>query len=166
MTVKERRGGLRRLVKRIKAFATEGTKNTEKGQGSGFRVQGIGNDEGTRLSLIREWGGEVEAWAGSAGNSIERLCVELEISRARLTMLTKEYCGLSAQELVDGFKVRQLRRLVGLRLREAAQALWGAPGSYAATKYEMEPRMNTDEHGYDKGLGSRVQGIARKRSRH
>jgi hypothetical protein len=62
--------------------------------------------------------------------------VGLQISRARLTMLTREYCGLTAQELVDGFKVRGLRKHLTVRLREAAERLWGLPGSFAAWKYE------------------------------
>jgi methylphosphotriester-DNA--protein-cysteine methyltransferase len=81
-------------------------------------------------SLTKEWGTEVEEWAGSRGNSVERMCVELEISRARLTMLTKEYCGLTVAELVDGWKVRELRRRMYERLKEAADALWGVPGSF------------------------------------
>ena len=96
----------------------------------------LAGGEGTRLSLMTPFGREVEEWAGAAGKSVESLCVELEVSQARLTRLTKEYCGLTVQELVDGFKVRQLRGWIGMRLREAAQALWGAPGSYAAVKYE------------------------------
>ncbi|MCY3019002.1 MAG: hypothetical protein NTW87_08240 [Planctomycetota bacterium] len=154
LTRKERKAGLKRLVERIKELATEATEATEKRQ------------ESKEPTLMTPWDAGVEAWAGSAGNSVERLCVELEVSRTRLTMLTKEYCGLSAQELVDGFKVRRLRRWIGLRLREAAQQLWGTPGNYAATKYEMEPQMNTDEHGYEKGSGFRVRGIAQKRSRY
>ncbi|MCY3018856.1 MAG: hypothetical protein NTW87_07495 [Planctomycetota bacterium] len=159
LTRKQRRAGLKRLVERIKEFTTENTENTEKRQGSGFRVQGIGNDE-RPLSLTNDWGGGVESWAGSAGNSIESMCAELEVSRAGLTMLTKEYCGLTVQELADGYTIRRVKRGLVERLREAAQQLWGAPGSYAATKYEMEPQMNTDEHGY------RVQGMAKKRSRY
>jgi hypothetical protein len=65
---------------------------------------------------------------------VESLCVELQVSRARLTMLTKEYCGLTSQELVDGFKIRRVKRALVARLRDAAQELWGLPGTWAAWK--------------------------------
>jgi len=67
---------------------------------------------------------------------VESLCAELQITRARLTMLTKEYCGLTAQELVDGFKVRGLRKLLVVRFRDAAERMWGWPGNFAAWKYQ------------------------------
>ncbi|MCY3022162.1 MAG: hypothetical protein NTW87_24385 [Planctomycetota bacterium] len=154
LTRKQRRAGLKRLVERIKEFTTENTENTENRQ------------EGKEPTLITPWGVGVEEWAGKDEHSIESLCVNLEISRARLTMLTKEYCGLTVQELADGFKIRRVKRGLVERLREAAQQLWGTPGSYAATKYELEPQMNTDEHKYEKGSGFRVPGIAQKRSRY
>jgi len=55
----------------------------------------------------------------------------LGISRARLTRLTKEYCGLSAGELVDGFKIRALRTELVTQLRAAAREMWGMPGEFA-----------------------------------
>jgi len=85
---------------------------------------------------MQPWGIDADSWAGATGNSIESLCVELQISRARLTMLTKEYCGLTVQELVDGFKIRRVKRGLVERLREAAEQLWGVPGSFAVWKYE------------------------------
>jgi hypothetical protein len=86
--------------------------------------------------MLQPWGIEAERWARAEGTSVERLCVELEISRARLSMLTKEYCGLSAQELVDGFRIRRVKRGIIERLREAAEKLWGMPGMLASWKYE------------------------------
>jgi len=199
MTAKERRKGLKRLVERIKAFATEDTENTEENSknetrtsketqngetedaGVGCRVSGGGNDgiqnaefkmqngkdvsgqlsvvsdtpspgtraarscppsphggEGEPLSLTAEWGGGVETWARTAreGRSVESVCVELQISRARLTMLTKEYCGLTAHELVDGFSVRRVKSALIARLREAAESLWGLPGVWASWKMD------------------------------
>jgi hypothetical protein len=82
------------------------------------------------------------------------MCVELEITRARLTMLTKEYCGLTAQELVDGMKVRELRRHMYERLRAAAYALWGTPGSFVEEKYYSPQRHRDAEN----GNGSLVSG--------
>ena len=73
------------------------------------------------------------------------MCVELEISRARLTMLTKEYCGLTAAELVDGMKVRELRKHMMERMREAAYALWGTPGAFAAEKYNGFATEDTED---------------------
>jgi len=122
LTAKERRAGLKRLVERIKALATEHTENTERKQ------------ESEEVSLMQPWDIDADGWARAAGNSIEGLCVELQISRARLTMLTKEYCGLTAQELVDGFKIRRVKLGLVERLREAAESLWGMPGSFAAWK--------------------------------
>ncbi|MCY3018784.1 MAG: hypothetical protein NTW87_07120 [Planctomycetota bacterium] len=171
LTAKERKAGLKRLVawmeNTIKNAELRIQNETENGKGSGFRVQGIGNDE-RPLSLTTAWGRGVESWfRATEGRSVESLCTELQVSRARLTMLTKEYCGLTVQELTDGFRIRNVKRGLVERLREAAQELWGIPGSYAATKYEMEPQMNTDEHGYRvQGSGFRVQGIAKKQSRY
>jgi len=158
MTAKERRKGLKRLVDRIRAFATEDTENTEKGKGLGFRVQGLGNDDPlcrssgderhlpltkgekteTELSLMTPFGRAAEEWAGprNEGRSVESMCAELEISRARLTMLTKEYCGVTAQELADGFKIGRVKRALIERLREAAESLWGLPGTWAAWKMD------------------------------
>jgi methylphosphotriester-DNA--protein-cysteine methyltransferase len=96
----------------------------------------------------------VEEWAGSRGNSVERMCVELEITRARLTMLTKEYCGLTVQELVDGMKVRELRARMMERMREAAGALWGAPGSFAEEKY-FSPQRHRDAEEHREGNGGK-----------
>ncbi|MCY3017562.1 MAG: hypothetical protein NTW87_00825 [Planctomycetota bacterium] len=156
---------MKRLVRWIEEGLTRGHGDTATG-GRGDTATRRHGDAGP--GLMADWGGGVETWARTAreGRSVEALCVELQVSRARLTMLTKEYCGLAVQELVDGFKVRGLKRALIERLREAAQQLWGTPGSFAATKYEMEPRMNTDEHGYEKGSGFRVPGIAQKRSRY
>ena len=175
LTAKERKAGLKRLVERIKAFTTENTettegnsksetrnsKQTENGEterpGIGCRVSGFGNDDATELSLMTPFGRAVEEWVGAAGNSIESLCVELQISRARLTMLTKEYCGLTVQELVDGFKIRRVKRGLVERLREAAERLWGMPGSFVAWKTEgyIPQRHRGTENGKGSGFGMR-----------
>jgi len=130
LTAKERRAGLKRLVERIKALATEHTENTERKQ------------ESKEVSFVQPWDIDADGWARAAGNSIESLCVELQISRVRLTMLTKEYCGLTVQELADGFRIRRVKRALFERLREAAQELWGLPGTLAAWKYEGYPMGN------------------------
>ena len=140
LTAKERRRGLKRLVAWIEEnYEPQRRGDAENGKGLGLRVDGLGSgDEATELSLTARWRVEVEAWVrpGSDRRSVESLCVELQISRARLTMLTKEYCGLTVQELVDGFKVRKLKSALVARLREAAQGLWGLPGTLAAWKYD------------------------------
>ena len=115
-----------------------------------------GDKTATELCLMQPWGVGVEEWAGAAGNSVERLCVELQISRARLSMLTKEYCGMTAQELVDGFRIRSVKRGIIERLREAACELWGTPGSFAAFKY-CEPQRHRDTED-ERGPGFRVPG--------
>jgi hypothetical protein len=136
-------------------------RDTENGQSSGFRVQGLGNEQ-KPLSLVTEWEVDVEEWEGArnAGRSVESLCVELQITRAKLTMLTKEYCGLTAQELVDGFKVRGLRKHLVARFREAAERMWGIPGALAAWKWEgfRKPSLKLGAETGGGRDGSRVSG--------
>src|SRR6185295_17433323 len=70
----------------------------------------------------------------SDGFSVEAVCAQLGITRWKLTQLTKEYCNLTANEVFDGHKVKQLKTFMLARLRDAAQQLWKNPGEYAAYK--------------------------------
>ena len=98
-------------------------------------------DAELRFSLTAPWERDVAAWElpCNAGRSIEDICVDLQMSRARLTTLTKEYCGLTAQELIDGFRISKLKNALVVRLRAAARKLWGPPGSFVWTKLEDVP---------------------------
>jgi hypothetical protein len=143
LAAKKRREGLKRLVRWIE----NEMQNAEFRMQNGTQVSGQSSvvcgplsvgSRADKLSLVTEWEVDVEEWEGArrAGRSVESLCVELGITRAKLTMLTKEYCGLTAQELVDGFKVRGLRKHLVVRFREAAERMWGWPGNFAAWKWE------------------------------
>ena len=87
------------------------------------------------------WGEDVGEWrrVSLGGLSVEGICFRLGISRARLTSLLKETMGVSAGELVDGFKIRGLRKYLIGHLREAASRLWGAPGDFAVRRCETSP---------------------------
>jgi len=90
------------------------------------------------FGVLGEWSRETTDWARvrAAGVSVEQICERLGLSRSRLTRLTREYCSLTAQEVVDGVRVRRLKPVLIARLRNAARELWGAPGYYAAFKCE------------------------------
>ena len=114
------------------------------GQQSGCpcaRGEDAADTDTLRFSLTAPWERDVAAWTlpCNAGRSIEDLCVELQMSRARLTTLTKEYCGLTAQELIDGFRIGKLKNALAERLRSAARELCGPPGTFAWTKLESVP---------------------------
>jgi len=94
------------------------------------------------IGVFTSWDGEVGSWrrAACGGRSVESLCVQLGISRARLTGLTKESFGLSAGEIVDGFKIAGLKKFLVGQLREAACRLWGVPGSFAVYRCHFARR--------------------------
>jgi len=153
----ERRAGIGRLVKQIEKnvsphFLPQRTQRTAEGrktgtENGGDRQRGIFSAGGVRPQQTRmaapplrgaigcttDWMPEIAAWARvmNGGVSIEGMCEQLGISRARLTRLTKEYCGLSAGELVDGFRLRGLKAELLGPLRSASREIWGAPGNFA-----------------------------------
>jgi len=158
LTPKDRRKGLKWLVKTLKEEWNASPRrhgDTEKGDAENGEAvchgQQLGcpcaNSEGdadtdtARFSLSTPWEKDVAAWAlpCNAGRSIEDICVGLAMSRARLTTLTKEYCGLTAQELVDGFRIGKLKNALAERMRSAARDLWGPPGTFARTKLDEVP---------------------------
>ena len=71
-----------------------------------------------------------------AGRTVDSLCAQLDLSRAKLTTLTRELCDLTPQDIVDGFRLRCLKGALIDRLRTAARELWGAPGSFVHAKLE------------------------------
>lgn len=87
-------------------------------------------------NLTETWGDDAFQWRRvvTSGRSVEGICFQLGISRARLTSLTKEVMGISAGELVDGFKIRGVRKFLVGQLREAASRLWGCPGDFAVRR--------------------------------
>ena len=110
--------------------------------------------------LTEAWGEFVGDWrrVERGGPSVEALCFQLGISRARLTSLLKETVGLSAGELLDGFKIRGLKKYLIGQLGEAARRLWGLPGSFAVQRChfagndEPHPRPLPVSQGGENGL--------------
>ena len=95
-----------------------------------------------RLRAVGEWAIPLEEWAAVRERSwVESICGELGISLSGLSRLTREQCGLSAQELIDGFNIGRLRHALLEKCREAARALWGVPGEYAKSRC-LEPRRS------------------------
>ena len=160
LTPKDRRRGLKWLVRTLKEEWNASPRrhgDAEKGFPSPLRGEGrrecearargeVEADDTARFSLNAPWERDVPAWAlpCNAGRSIEDICVGLAMSRARLTTLTKEYCGLTAQELIDGFRIGKLKNALVVRLRAAARELWGPPGTFAYTKLEAVPLVSTE----------------------
>src|SRR5439155_3339331 len=121
-----RKAGLRRLMKQIGKLAAAGWRDP-----AGMTAPSC--------EVGSKWGGDVDGWqrARCAGRSVESICVQLGITRGRLNSLTKEYCSMSAGEVVDGHKMRGLKRILMGQLREAARELWGSPGSFALMRCSL-----------------------------
>ena len=92
--------------------------------------------ETKRANWMGAWGEDVAEWrrVSLGGRSVESICFQLGMTRARLTSLTKEVLGISAGDLIDGFKIRGLRTYLIGQLREAASRLWGCPGDFAVRR--------------------------------
>ena len=95
------------------------------------------------------WGENVSEWrrVSLGGVSVEAICFRLGISRGRLTGLLKETMSVSAGELIDGFKIRGLRKLLLGHLREAAARVWGAPGDFAVRRCGVGTDVNVSHCG-------------------
>ena len=96
----------------------------------------IESREVKRADWMGAWGENVSEWrrVSLGGLSVEAICFRLGISRGRLTGLLKESMSVSAGELIDGFKIRGLRKLLLGHLREAAARVWGCPGDFAVRR--------------------------------
>jgi len=105
---------------------------------SAERLQ-IENCKFQNANLTEAWGEDAFEWRRvvTSGLSVEGICFRLRISRGRLTSLLKEVMGISAGELLDGFKIRGLRRILVGQLREAASRIWGRPGDFAVRRCGM-----------------------------
>jgi len=155
MDDRERREGLKRLVKWIEDAVSHRGDAEARSRATALQIENCkfqnanwnGGDDVCEdddrearkaMGLGAEWRMDAEAWARvrACGVSVEALCERLGMSRARLTRLCREYCNLSAQEVIDGFRLRGLKNVLLARMREAARQMWGAPGYFAAFKCE------------------------------
>jgi hypothetical protein len=118
------------------ARAAKGEQRLPVAHGTGG--QATSGTQMAHLSLAEEWDFAPKDWAGvqAEGRSFEAICFELGITRAGLTVLLKEHCGLSAGEFIDGLRFRSVKEALVCRLRDAAETLWGYPGNYVARKLE------------------------------
>jgi hypothetical protein len=80
--------------------------------------------------LTQKWERKPEEWARAkkCGMQVEEICATLQISGTRLSALVRECCGVSATELIDGFKIERVRKGMFEKLRDFARELWGVPG--------------------------------------
>ncbi|HEY3318988.1 MAG TPA: hypothetical protein VGP72_00730 [Planctomycetota bacterium] len=109
VTRKARKEGLKRLLRWLKRTANN-TRLQHRGA-EDTEVTARKQREEKELSLTRSWDIAPEQWvrAEVCGTQLEELCQRLEISSARLTSLTRECCGMTALEVIDGFKVGRAR---------------------------------------------------------
>jgi hypothetical protein len=85
-----------------------------------------------KIQLTEGWDWDLGDWRGvDRGVPLEGICFRLGMSARALTGLLKETHGISAGELLDGFRVRNLRGCLIGQLRMAAQRLWDSPGEFA-----------------------------------
>ncbi|HYG76360.1 MAG TPA: hypothetical protein VEK08_15250 [Planctomycetota bacterium] len=127
----ERRAGLARLVQALKETArtrlqhrdAANREDTEKGKD--WRTATLGCTVNA-LPEVNQWARVV-----NMGTPLDAFCAQYDMPRATLSRLTRMHCGLSASELVDGFRLAGLKNALLDQLRHAARRLWGAPGSLA-----------------------------------
>jgi len=158
LTLKQRRRGVRRLIKQIERKMAESLVNQ-------LAAMAAPPECGVR----GRWGGDIDGWrrTQTAGRSLESICVEFGISKPRLNALTQEYCALQAQEVIDGYKLRGLKQVLLAQLREAARALWDRPGQFAyklcMREPELPPSLEREEN--DGGSAGRFRMPPRRSSR-
>ncbi|HYF48253.1 MAG TPA: hypothetical protein VEJ63_02540 [Planctomycetota bacterium] len=132
LSIKARRAGIRRLIHWIeRKWAETPIQNSE------FKIR---NCDADNISITRTWTLPLETWRHSRidERSLESLCAELEITPHQLNRLIREHSNISASELLDGFRVRKLRKAMFECLREAAAELWGRPGTHAWTLLSVQ----------------------------
>ena len=124
---KERKRGIRRLLKRIEMKIVVTTSVVKDAATSVVKTKRL------KSLLQSEWATDLDEWARTkcAGRSLESICVEFGISRRQLNALTREYNSMSAGEIIGGYKIGGLRQILAAQLREAAFGLWGPPGEFA-----------------------------------
>jgi len=114
------------------------------------------------VELTQPWDWEVSTWRRSAqaGLSVEALCFRLGISERGLTALLRETLNVSAGELLDGFRIRNLRAKLTAQFRAAAERLWDTPGEFAKRRCMEELRIS--DCGMRNGIGGARNGAARR----
>jgi len=123
MDRKERRAAIGRLVEWIERWVKA------NGRGANYELRGELRD-----SMGLDSGGEeLAAWAceGQAREVVVGVCEDLNISRHKLSELTREYRGIPATELIDGFRVSKVKSGLAELLKAYARELWMSPGLYA-----------------------------------
>jgi hypothetical protein len=102
--------------------------------------------EAKAIKLTEEWDWEFSEWRRVAGGgvSLEGICFRLGMTPRALTGLLRETHGISAGELLDGFRVRNLRPCLIGQLRMAAQRLWDVPGEFAKRRC-MKPQASEND---------------------
>ena len=126
LTRKERRKGLRRLMRWIVKFV----KREEK-RASDFLLAHPRTE--LQLLTMESRAEDVGSWdcARNGAVSLPRLCEKLSLSAAKLTQLTQEIQNISGGELLDGLKLRRLRGVLLEQFKAAAFSIWGSPGALA-----------------------------------
>jgi len=86
---------------------------------------------------------ESDAWAceGQAREMVVGVCEDLNISRHKLSELTREYRGIPATELIDGFRVMKVKSGIAELLKAYARELWLSPGLYVGVLV-MDERLS------------------------
>jgi len=94
-----------------------------------------------QAAMTEGWDWNFREWRRVArgGRSVESVCLQLGIAPAKLTGLLKETHGISASELLDGFKIRNLKKFLVAQLRLAAERLWDSPGEFAKRRCMRVP---------------------------
>ncbi|HEY3323781.1 MAG TPA: hypothetical protein VGP72_25240 [Planctomycetota bacterium] len=145
-TAKQRRWGLRQLVKWIKGRASDERRSNADAPSPLTPLPRGGEGDRKRISLTQKWEREPEEWARAkkCGMQVEEICARLQISSTRLSALVREACGVSASELIDGFKIERVRKGLFERLRDLARELWGVPGYMVYEKLGPHGRTETE----------------------
>src|SRR5205814_623821 len=120
LTWKQRRRGVRRLIRQIERTVALG-------------LEKQGTISAPKCGMRSNWGGDLDGWSRvqCAGRSVESICVEFGIARGQLNALTREYSAMSAADVIDGYKLGGLKKILIAQLRQAAFGLWGVAGDFA-----------------------------------
>jgi len=134
LTRKERRKGLRRLVRWIVKFVKREEKRASDRLLTHRRTE-------LQLLNMESRAEDVNSWecARNGAVSLARLCEKLGLSAAKLTQLTQEIQNVSGGELLDGLKLRRLRGVLLEQFKAAAFSIWGSPGALSQQRCFVLP---------------------------
>ncbi|HYG77187.1 MAG TPA: hypothetical protein VEK08_19440 [Planctomycetota bacterium] len=126
LTRKERRKGLRRLMRWIVKFVKREEKRASDFLHAHARTE-------LQLLNMESRAEDVNSWecVRNGAVSLARLCEKLGLSAAKLTQLTQEIQNISGGELLDGLKLRRMRGVLMEQFKAAAFSIWGSPGALA-----------------------------------